>query len=40
MSEEDFIALPDMIGAHAALQPGKIALTQDGRSIDYATLET
>jgi len=36
---DDFVALPDMIRAHAAAQPSHVAIIQDERSITYAELD-
>ncbi len=39
MTAEDFIALPDMIGAHAGAQPDKVALVEGDHSLTYAELD-
>ena len=39
MTTETFKPLPDMIGAHAAAAPAKIALIQDERQLSYGDLD-
>jgi long-chain acyl-CoA synthetase len=37
--EQDFVSLPELIGAHAARQPRHAALVHGERSLDYAALD-
>lgn len=38
--DSDFATLPDLIRAHAAERPGRIALAEAGGELDYAALDT